>query len=148
MTATSTVTVRPASELDINAIESIDEKITGTYRPDHWERQVSYYIARDTESGLVAESDGQVVGFVFGDVRGWEFGLSAPTGWIEVVGVSPDAQGKGVAKALFDQLLGHWRKQGVASARTQVANSDESLSAFMQKLGMSQAPVTTFEMSL
>lgn len=142
------VTVRPVSELDINAIEGIDEKITGSYQPDHWERQVRYYIARDAESALVAESDGQVVGFVFGDIRGWEFGLSAPTGWVEVVGVDPEAQGKGVARALFDGLLTHWRKQGVSTARTQVDNSDESLSSFMKKLGMDAAPVTTYEMSL
>lgn len=144
----SEISIRPVQELDVSSIEEIDEKITGTYQPDHWERQVRYYLTRDSDSALVALDGDQVVGFMFGDIRGWEFGFSTPTGWIEVVGIDPDCQGKGVAKKLADTLLAHWRKQKVGAARTLVSADQKDLAAFMGKLGMTPAEMTAFELPL
>ncbi len=142
------VVVRSVQESDIGAIESIDEEVTGLYRPGHWEAHVGYYLMRDPESALVAEIDGKVVGFVFGDIRGWEFGLATPTGWLEVIGVAPAQQGKRVAQALVDALLAHWRRRKVASARTMVEGKDGELSRFMQRVGMKPVPATVLEMRL
>lgn len=148
MSQATTTTIRPVGELDLGAIEAIDEKITGQYRPEHWETQIQYYISRAPESALVAEESGEVIGFLFGDIRGWEFGFDQPTGWVEVVGIHPDHQGKKIAGALVEALFGHWRKRGVTSARTLVDNSDAKLSGFMTHLGMQPSPVTPYEMAL
>ena len=79
----SDIRIRPLSELDISRIVSIDERLTGVYRPEIWERRVGYYLRRDPESCPVAEFEGKLVGFMFSDVRGGEFGLEETTGWIE-----------------------------------------------------------------
>ena len=86
------VRIRTLSELDISGIVAIDERLTGVYRPDVWERRVGYYIRRDADACPVAEADGKVVGFMFSDVRGGEFGLEETSGWIERFGVDPDRQ--------------------------------------------------------
>ncbi|HSN86202.1 MAG TPA: hypothetical protein VL025_05555, partial [Thermoanaerobaculia bacterium] len=73
--------IRTVDELDISAIVSIDEKISGKYRPEVWERRIGYYLRRDPEASVAAEVDGKVVGFMLGEVRSGEFGLEEPTGW-------------------------------------------------------------------
>jgi hypothetical protein len=81
--ASGTLTIRPLSELDLGRITSIDERLTGVYRPEVWEGRVVYYLRRDPECCPVAEVDGKVVGFMFTDLRGGEFGLEEVCGWIE-----------------------------------------------------------------
>src|SRR5436309_6576826 len=48
--------VRPLDELDIDAITDIDEKIGGRYRPEVWETRIGYYLRRDPDSSVVAET--------------------------------------------------------------------------------------------
>src|SRR5258707_2413359 len=112
------VRIRPMTELDIEGITRIDERITGTYRPDVWEQRVGYYIRRDAESSQVAEVGGKVAGFMMGEVRGGEFGLEEPTGWIEVFGVDPDARGRGLGRKVIHTLLQHFPAPGAAIAPT------------------------------
>src|SRR5437762_4721576 len=94
--------VRPMTELDIEGICRIDERITGKYRPEVWEQRAAYYLRRDPDSSQVAEADGRVVGFMLGEVRGGEFGLEEPTGWVEFFGVDPAAREKGIGRRLIE----------------------------------------------
>jgi GNAT superfamily N-acetyltransferase len=100
--------------LDISRIVAIDERLTGIYRPDVWERRVGYYIRRDAEACPVAEVDGKVVGFMFSDVRGGEFGLEETSGWIERFGVDPDYQGRGIFTRLTLHAIDELAREGVA----------------------------------
>src|SRR5947208_11415111 len=105
------VRVRSLDELDIGGIVKIDERITGIYRPEVWEQRVGYYLRRDPESSQVAEVDGQVVGFMLGDLRAGEFGLEEPSGWIERFGIHPDYRGKDLGKQMFEAIRGHFKSQ-------------------------------------
>ena len=75
MASPQDVQIRVLDTVDIGAVTDIDEKITGRYRPDDWERRIGYYMRRDPDAALVAEIDGSVVGFMLGEVRSGEFGL-------------------------------------------------------------------------
>ena len=66
------VRIRPLDELDISDIVAIDEKISGRYRPEVWESRIGYYLRRDPEASVVAESGGEVVGFMLCEVRSGE----------------------------------------------------------------------------
>src|SRR5256714_14390711 len=112
------VNIRPVTELDIESICKIDERITGKYRPDVWEDRVIYYLRRDPDSSQVAEAGGRVVGFMLGEVRGGEFGLEEPTGWVEFFGVDPSSREKSVGRRLIEALLGHFRSKGAHVPRT------------------------------
>jgi ribosomal protein S18 acetylase RimI-like enzyme len=142
------VRIRPVTELDIEAICKIDERITGKYRPEVWEDRVIYYIRRDPDSSQAAELDGKVIGFMLGEVRGGEFGLEEPTGWVEFFGVDPTAREKGVGRALIDALFAGFKKKGARVARTMVAESDREIDAFIRRIGFAPAPVTAFEKRL
>ncbi len=142
------VRIRPLNELDVEAVCRIDERITGHYRPEVWEQRVAYYIRRDPDSSQVAEVDGHVVGFMLGEVRGGEFGLDEPTGWVEFFGVDPTAREKGIGRRLIEALLGHFRRQGAHVARTMVATRDKDIAAFIAAMGFAPAPVTALEKRL
>ncbi len=140
--------IRPVTELDIESICKIDERITGRYRPDVWEDRVIYYIRRDPDSSQVAEQGGAVVGFMLGEVRGGEFGLEEPTGWVEFFGVDPRARGKGIGRALIEALFAGFKRRGAHVARTMVAKSDTEIDAFIRRMGFAPAPVSTLEKRL
>lgn len=142
------VKIRPVTELDIESICKIDERITGKYRPDVWEDRVIYYIRRDPDSSQVAELDGTVVGFMLGEVRGGEFGLEEPTGWVEFFGVDPKARERGVGRSLSEALSAGFKRRGAHVARTMVANADTDIDAFIRRMGFTPAPVTALEKRL
>ena len=140
--------IRPVTELDIEAICKIDERITGKYRPEVWEDRVMYYIRRDPDSSQVAEVDGKVVGFMLGEVRGGEFGLEEPTGWVEFFGVDPSAREKGVGRSLVEAVFTAFKQRGAHVARTMVRGEDREIDAFVRRIGFAPAPVTAFEKRL
>lgn len=142
------VRIRPLTELDIDAITRIDERITKQYRPEIWEQRVAYYIRRDADSSQVALVAGKVAGFMMGEVRGGEFGLDEPTGWIEFFGVDPDVRGRSLGRKLTDALLAHFRERGAHIARTMVAARDEDIAGFLKAMDFAPAPLTALEKRL
>ena len=144
----SEVDIRPLDELDIGDIVAIDEKIGGEYRPEVWEDRAGYYIRRDPEGSYVAVDGGRVVGFMFGEVRAGEFGLEEPTGWIEVLGVDPDARGKAVGRRLAEAMLAHFRERGATTVRTLVDEDREDIRTFFERLGFEPSRLRPFVLRL
>jgi ribosomal protein S18 acetylase RimI-like enzyme len=144
---TTGVRVRPLDELDIGGIVRIDERISGTYRPEYWENRVMYYLRRDPQSSQVAEIDGKVVGFMLADVRAGEFGLEEPSGWIERFGIDPDFRGRDIGTALFSAIAAHFRELGASRIRTLAIQSD-AVVGFLTRLGFAPAPLVALEMSV
>jgi GNAT superfamily N-acetyltransferase len=99
------VTVRPLEASDIQAIVAIDEKLSGQTRKDYWRRRLEIASLRPPWMSVVAETDGRLVGFLFGWVGESEFGIPQPTGWIDLIGVDRPYRGRGVARALLDRFV-------------------------------------------
>lgn len=142
------VTIRPLSDVDIDAITRIDEKVTGTYRPDFWEDRVAYYLRRDPEASRVAELGGAVVGFMLGDLRGGEFGLEETSGWIERFGVDPAMRGKGIGRKMFDALAEHFKTSGALTLRTFVDTRQTETATFLKAVGFGPSALTALELPL
>ena len=142
------VRIRPLNELDIARIVSIDERLTGVYRPEVWERRIMYYLRRDPDASQVVELGGKVVGFMLADIRGGEFGLEETGGWIERFGVDPDFQGRSLGRKLFEAVVVHLKRQGAATVRTLVEKSDSELASFLRAVGFKDAPLAALEMRI
>jgi ribosomal protein S18 acetylase RimI-like enzyme len=140
--------VRPLDELDIDAITDIDEKIGGRYRPEVWETRIGYYLRRDPDSSVVAETDGRVIGFMLGEVRSGEFGLDEPTGWIEVLGVDPAHRGQAVGRRMAEAMFEHFRELGARSVRTLVDGEMEEIGRFFGSLGFQPSRLRPYERPL
>ncbi|MBI5577173.1 MAG: GNAT family N-acetyltransferase [Deltaproteobacteria bacterium] len=138
------VTVRRMSPQDTESILKINEKITGRPHEAQWESRIIDLLARNPLGCLVAESEGTVVGFVLGDIRGWEFAIPK-SGWIEIVGVDPDCQGKGVARALIEKLGIYFRNHNVEQVLTMVNWNDAGLVGFFRALGFERSEFIVLE---
>jgi GNAT superfamily N-acetyltransferase len=99
------VVVRPLEASDIQAIVAIDEKLSGQARKDYWRRRLEIASLRPPWMSVAAETDGRLVGFLFGWVGESEFGIPEPTGWIDLIGVDRPYRGRGVARALLDRFV-------------------------------------------
>lgn len=138
------VTVRRMRTQDADAVLRINEKITGRPYEAQWTSKIIDDITRNPLGCLVAEEGGEIVGFILGDIRGWEFAIPK-SGWIEIVGVDPRYQGKGVARALIDTLHAYFRNNNVSRIMTMVNWNDGGLVGFFRALGFERSEFIILE---
>jgi ribosomal protein S18 acetylase RimI-like enzyme len=138
------LTIRRMTQQDIEAVLRINEKITGRPKEAQWESRAIDYVSRDPLGCLVAEEGGHLVGFVFGDIRGWEFAIPK-SGWVDIVAVDPDFQGRGVARALIERLHLYFRNQNVERVMTMINWNDGGLVGFFRSLGFERSDFIVLE---
>lgn len=126
--------IRRLTMQDIESVLRIDEKITGRSHEVYWEGIIANYIDRSPAACLAAEVDGKMVGFILGDVRGWEFNIPL-SGWIEVLGVDPNYQGKGIGRKLASLLFDYFRRNNIQRVHTMINWNDADLVDYFRSLG-------------
>lgn len=94
---------------------------------------------------LGAEIDSKLVGFIFGEIKLWEFGRAQKTGWIKVLGVDPEYQGIGVGLKLGGTLLDHFQKKNVKKVRTLVEWHEGDLISYFKSLGFNMLGMLPLE---
>ncbi len=139
-----TISVRRMRTQDAEAVLQIDEKITGLPHEAQWESRIIDHLSSNPLGCLVAEKGGKVVGFILGDIRGWEFGIPK-SGWIEIVGVDPEYHGKGVARALIEKLHVYFRNHNVERVMTMVNWNDPGLVSFFRAVGFERSEFIILE---
>ena len=95
----------------------------------------------------VAEVDGEVVGFVIGEIRRWEFGQPF-CGWITAMGTDPEHQRWGIGRRLLAELLDYYREKDLREIRTIVEWSDGDLLKFFHSMGFVRGPFVELQKSL
>ena len=121
--------IRRLTDGDLDAIIEIDRKVLGKPRWDYW-KKISFSNARYSQSCLAAEFEGKVVGFILGEVSGWEFGVPDSISWINTIGVDPDFQHSGIAKKLSQEFMKSLRAINVNTVYTLVNWNDWDLLNF------------------
>lgn len=133
----SKVTIRPMTPDDVEAILVIDQKVIGKSRPDYWKKMVPENPQYPFLS-LVAEFEGKVIGFVLGEVSGWEFGVPDTVGWLTIIGVDPDYQHRGVARKLSQEFIKNLKGLNVRVVYTLVNWNDWDLLKFYKEMGFTR----------
>jgi ribosomal protein S18 acetylase RimI-like enzyme len=143
------VAIRPARRGDLEAVIAIDARVTGLPKRDYWMSLYRRYGAgRDAgRQFLVAVSGEEVVGFVIGEVRDWEFG-SPPCGWVFGIDVDPHARQSGVGARLLQAICAGFRRAGVDKVRTMLARDNRLVLSFFRSQGMMAGPFIPLEMDL
>ncbi len=132
------VRVRSFTQEDLDSIVEIDRKVLGKWRWNYWKQQIELSNAHFPLSCLVAEFDGKVIGFILGEVSGWEFKIPDTVGWINTIGVDPAYQHRGVARKLSQEFVKNLKEIGVTIAYTLVNWSDWSLLKFFRAMGFTR----------
>lgn len=144
-----TVEIRSLAEQDLDAIASVYAAHTGVPPPGAWRRRVGALLGDGAEASvaLVATVAGEVIAYLVGEVRSWEFGSDA-AGWIFALGVARGHEGRGVARSLLDAALPRFRALGVDTVRTMVKRDDVAMLRFFRDAGFVAGPYTELELGL
>jgi len=138
------IRVRRMTEADLPKVREIDQELVGPDRSVSWPLRVEahWWVYRGMPN-FVAELDDRIVGFILGDLRGSEYGPEV-SGWIDVMGVSPEHQGKGIGRRLVEAFCGECRGQGF-NVRIVAVGSDNRLSRFATSLGFTKGDLVGYE---
>jgi predicted N-acetyltransferase YhbS len=140
--------IRPLKKEDLEMIIEIDEKILGGNRKDYWERKLALMNTKASKVSLVAEMGGKVVGFILGDVSGWEFGVPDTIGWIDTIGIDPVYQKRGLATALANEVIKNLKAIGVRAVYTLVSWNDWDLLQFFHAMGFTRGDMINLELKI
>lgn len=144
----TTVTVRPVEATDLDAIIAIDEKLTGQSRKEYWRLRLDIAALRAPWMSSIAETDGRVVGFVFGWVGESEFGIAGRTGWIDLIGVDPAYRGRGVGQALVARFVASGQElRAIGKVATLIDLDQADVREFFTSLGFRHGPMVQLEKS-
>ncbi|MHA2298380.1 MAG: GNAT family N-acetyltransferase [Candidatus Hodarchaeales archaeon] len=137
--------IRIMKEHDLERIIEIDSKVLGEKRPEYWERKIELAGKKSPLPSLVAEIEGEVIGFILGEASGWEYGVPENIGWIDTIGVDPIYQKKGVARMLMKELLNYMKKVGVNTVYTFVNWKEWNLLRFFDAMGFKRGDMINLE---
>lgn len=137
------IKIRRMTEEDIPQVKAIDELLAGP------ERALSWQVGADVEMAVyrpalsfVAELEGDIVGFVLGDIRGAEYGKDV-SGWIDMVGVAPRHQHMGVGRRLVETFCGMCQQNKV-NVEVVIREDDELLKGFFASMGFRRGDLINF----
>ncbi|HXG02133.1 MAG TPA: GNAT family N-acetyltransferase [Candidatus Binatia bacterium] len=140
------IVIRPVEPTDLADIVRIDERLTGQTRKGYWQTRLEMAALRPPWMSLVAETDGRLVGFLFGWVGESEFGIAARTGWVDLIGVDPRYRGLGVARALVDRFVASGRElRAIERLATLIDPTQEDVREFFLALGLRHGPMVQME---
>ncbi|MGD8534714.1 MAG: GNAT family N-acetyltransferase [Candidatus Aminicenantes bacterium] len=153
--ASSAVKIRPLSLDNIKDIVRIEKRIEGKLgiineeRMEYLKEAARYNIERsDPMMSLGAELDENIVGFIIGEIRIWEFGIGEKTGWIRILGVDPDFQRHGIGRKLGEALLEHFERRGIKRVRTMAEWYTGDLISYFKSLGFNMLNMIPLEKEL
>jgi len=140
--------IRNAAETDLPAIMTFDARSNKDANPGYWQEMFARYgDDKNKQLFLVCEADDEIVGFIIGEVRDWEFG-SDPCGWVFALGVRPDIRLSGVATQLYAVICQFFKQAGVTTVRTMLARQDIDSLSFFRSQGMMAGPYVQLEKDL
>lgn len=145
----SAINVRPVEMADLDAIVRVDEKLSGQTRKDYWQQRLEIAVLRPPWMSLVAETDGRLVGFLFGWVGESEFGVARRTGWVDLIGVAPPYRGRGVAHALLRRFVDSGRDlRAIERIGTLIDLGQAEVREFFTREGFHHGPMIHMEQSI
>jgi len=148
------IEIRRAGAGDLAGVVAIDAEVTGNAKLEYWQDIFERYGSRRLNERffLVAlgdggERDGDILGYMVGEIRTWEFG-SEPCGWIFGFAVDPSARLARIGEKLFQAITDEFRNAGVRTMRTMVLRQEQLPMGFFRSEGMVAGPYIQLEKEL
>ena len=131
------ILIRNALPSDLDAVIALDDSGPLMEKEVYWREVFEHYLGCDKNDRhfLVTEIDGEVAGFIIGEVRAWEFG-SPPCGWVFALSVSPRRRQMGIAQRMFEEICRCLKRVGVSTVRTMVDRGNKLTLSFFRSQGL------------
>lgn len=139
---------RPLGPDDAAAVARIQTRLGQPDQDEYWSARLERFLSEGAVC-LGVEAEGRLVAYMVGQVRGGgEFGLAGGTGWVELLGVEPAWQGRGLARLLAEALFQHFIDRGVERVLTMASARDDGLRLFFRSLGFRPSQLQCLERRL
>ena len=127
---------RPLAPGDLDAVVAIDASISGRTRRSYFERRLAAALREPKlHAQFAVDDEAGLSGYVLGRVLEGEFGRIQPAMRLEVVGVRPDARGRGIGLALERAIEQESRRRGLSEMRTGAGWRDHQMLRFLDAAG-------------
>ncbi|RME81219.1 MAG: GNAT family N-acetyltransferase [Planctomycetota bacterium] len=140
--------VRAIQKEDLPHIIAIDGQY-GEVKEEYWQNRLNDYLEdqKNRIFGFCAEKEGIFLGYIWGEIRAWEFG-SPPCGWIYSVAVHKDFHQQGIGFLLCQKIAKAFYQQGITSVRTMVKRDSLEMLRFFRSCGFQAGPFIELELNL
>jgi ribosomal protein S18 acetylase RimI-like enzyme len=132
------ITIRELKTTDADPISDIYADITQKPATPDFKKLIEKHALTEQDLCLVAELDGQVVGFMVSYVLTLGFGIEK-SGWIATLGVSPNFMGQGIGDKLAKETFKYYKEIGINNVYTSVRWDSPDLLSFFKTLGFDRS---------
>ncbi len=125
---------------DLDRVSEIESRIAGRPRKGFFEKRLA--IAKATPDSFItcAAMDGKnLVGYGFARIQEGEFGATGPVSVLDIIGVDPDVQKKGIGKAVLSGIEQRMKKKKISPLKTQAVWTDQRMISFFSSTGFKLA---------
>lgn len=131
--------IRKMKAEDAEDVEYIYNSIMHESERINFHRMIEEQSKTSSVTGLVAEFEGSVVGYMISYTVSGSFGVDK-SAWIAMIGVSPDHMGTGVGKRLAEKTFQFYHDQGIKNVYTSVLWDSTDLLSFFKTLKFDRSP--------
>lgn len=142
------IRVRRLAKTDLDSLLRIEKALADEVSDDLRSSILECFDPSRAPMSLGAELDGQLIGFIIGELKLWEFGEKQPVGWIKEVGVDPEYQGQGVGEVLGQELMRYFKSKGVRIVKTVVEWNSGDIISYFGTLGFKKGSQIVLEADL
>ena len=135
-TVSQGLTLRRLARSDLPAVIAIDASGIGRSRRDYMERRLQAALREPSlHLQFAAERAGTLLGYLLARMLEGEFGRPEPALRLEIIGVLPDEQGRGIGSKLLGRLESEANRLGVRELRTLGTWRNHSMLRFFDRCG-------------
>ena len=133
-----TVLIRKLKKEDVEDISSIHAAITQAPVKNDFKKTIGEHASKEEGANLVAEHQGQVVGYMISYILSGGFGIGQ-SAWIALLGVNPKYMGQGIGDKLAREILKYYKELGIKYIYTSVRWDSADLLSFFKTLGFDRS---------
>jgi ribosomal protein S18 acetylase RimI-like enzyme len=130
--------IRELKTTDADDISAIYADITQKAVTPDFTHLIEKHARSDQDVCLVAELNGQIVGFMVSYVLTLGFGIEK-SGWIATLGVDPKFMGAGIGADLAKEIFKYYKDAGINNVYTSVRWDSPDLLSFFKTLGFDRS---------
>ena len=137
----ATVTTKPLSPGDLDAVIAIDAKTSGTSRRGYFEKRLKAATDHPEDYVFVGVFRGDdLAGFAFAKIETGAFGGSGASAALDSIAVDPDQGLQGLGQKLLAEVESVLRHKGVSTLTSQIDWAQVNMLGFMAHMGFGMAP--------
>jgi ribosomal protein S18 acetylase RimI-like enzyme len=141
------VRIRPMEDEDVDSVLGIDRKITGVRRAVTYTELITGDLGGVLALSLVAEVNGEVKGFILAR-RAYVGEPPTEVGLVQILGVDPGYQRRGIASKMVNALLDTCRAKKLNAVWILINVRDSQLAGLFEHLGFRRGELIDYTKTL